>query len=45
MSDAEERISADNARQGVRGHNVINVLAASLFLAGLAAIIMVVFFN
>ena len=43
MSDVEQSISTDEARQGVRVHRVINVLAASLFLAGLAAIVIVVF--
>ena len=45
MSDAEERISGDEMRRHFKFDVVINLLAASLFLAGLAAIIKVVFFN
>ena len=45
MSDAEERISVNEASPHFKVDVVINLLAASLFLAGLAAIIMVVFFN
>ena len=45
MSDVEETISGDEVRRHFKVDVVINLVAASLFLAGLAAIILVVFYN